>query len=335
MAVWGVGIMMAPILGPGISSLMEVPEHFQMGNKHYLIWSNVFWLAAPTDTLSRQQCSGTFYAMSDSYEGPYVVPEDNLLIGCSLSSQSYVGRTIMWKGERLLYHHMWKPHSSLGFPKRIVQESDGTIKTAYWPGIENIHTGEIQLPLDQIKAQGEYFHAGEWNVVGDSGLVGSVDGGGSLGLIPVDLEDVHLRCNVTVESGTRFGVSLRDLGHAISRKKGESKESKGVALQGDVRYGQWHFGSPEHSWCSRIDPVETLYECPQVGKTYRIDVIVRDIYFEAYVDGVWKFTRIINDRTRRGGIGFYVEDGVARFENIQAWTLEPMSHPFPEAWPKK
>jgi hypothetical protein len=37
----------------------------------------------------------------------------------------------------------------------------------------------------------------------------------------------------------------------------------------------------------------------------------------------------------RGGIGFFVEDGVARFENIHAWTLEPMSHPFPEPWLKR
>jgi len=324
---------MPPILGPGISSLMEVPEHFYMGDRHYLIWSNVFWLGAPTDTLSRQQCSGTFYAMSDSYDGPYVVPEDNLLIGCSLSSQSYVGRTISWNGERLLYHHMWKPHSSLGFPKRIVQKSDGTIKTAYWPGIEKVHTGEIQLPLDLIKAQGEYLHAGEWNVVEDSGLVGSVDGGGSLGLVPVDLEDVHLRCRVTVESGTRFGITLRDLGQPSKRKEGVSKEIHGVAIQGDLRQGQWQFGAPAHAWASRIDMTEMIMEAPQIGKTYRMDLIVRDVYFEVYIDEIWKFTRIVNDRARSGGIGFYVDGGTARFEKIQAWNLEPMSHPYPDPWP--
>jgi hypothetical protein len=313
---------------------MEVPEHFQIGDHHYLIWSTGHTLGVACETPSRRQCWGTFYATSDSYDGKYTVPEENLLIGCSQANASYVGRTILWKGERLLYHHVWWPNPSLTFPKRLVQMPEGQLSVQYWPGLEGIHTEEISLPLERIAIQGENLHVGEWKTIGSSGLLGSIDAGGNMGLIPVELEDVHLRCEVTLESGTRFGVSLRDLGHAATRKEGESKESKGVALQGDVRYGQWHFGSPEYCWCGRIDPVETLYESPQVGKTYRIDVIVRDIYFEAYVDGVWKFTRIIHDRTRRGGVGFFVEDGVARFENIHAWTLEPMSHPFLEPWPK-
>jgi hypothetical protein len=327
--------LLPPLIGPGVMSLMEVPEHFQIGNKHYLIWSNASWLAAACDTKSRRQCIGSFYAMSDSYEGPYTVPEDNMLIGSSQTAYNYVGRTILWKGQRLLYHHHWWPHPSFAVPKQIVQEKDGTLRAGYWSGIEQIHTGEIQLPLEKIAIQGDNLHAGEWRTIGPNSLVGSIDGGGNLGLIPVNLEDIHLRCNVTVESGSRFGITLRDLGHAKIRKDDATRETKGVALQGDLRYGQWHLGTPEHCWCSRIDPNEVIFEAPQKGKTYEIDLFVRDVFCEAYIDGIWKFTRIIHDRTRQGGIGFFVEDGSARFENIKVWTLEPMIQTFPEEWPVK
>jgi beta-fructofuranosidase len=319
---------MPPIIGPGVSTLMEVPEHFQIGSKHYLNWSTGYWFGTACDTRSRRQCFGSFYAMSDSYEGPYRVPDDNLLIGSSQAVNSYVGRTIEWQGRRILYHHMWWPSPSFALPKQLIQETDGTLKTVYWPGIEKIHTGEIALPLEQIAVQGENLHEGTWKSSGSTSLTGSIDKGGSLGLVPVDLDDVHLRCTVTAESGTRFGVTLRDPGHAKYRKEGVSKEIKGVALQGDLRYGQWHFGTPEHSWASRIDPNEVIMDAPAIGKTYQLDLIVRDIYFEAYIDGVWKFTRVIKDKARRGRIGFFVEDGAARFENIRAWALEPMTHGF-------
>jgi hypothetical protein len=321
---------MAPLIGPGVTALMEVPEHFQIGSKHYLLWSNASWLALTCDTKSRRQCTGTFYAIADSYEGPYHVPQNNLLIGCGQTSNAYVGRVIQWKGEPLLYHQNWWPSVATGLPKRIVQEKDGTLKIMYWPGLEQIHTDEVPLPLDQIVLQGEFLGVGEWKKTGSAGVRVSSDGGSTLALVPGELQDIHLRCSVTVKSGLRFAITLRDMGHANKRKEGDPKDKKGVAIQGDLQYGQWHFGTVEHSWASRIDLNEVVYEAPQAGKTYQLDLFVRDIYFEAYVDGVWKFTWNIHDKARRGGVGFYIEDGAATFENIRVWNLEPINHPFLE-----
>lgn len=313
---------LVPLIGPGVTMLMEVPEHFQINDKHYLLWSTVCTLGVACDTPARRGCSGTFYAVADSYEGAYAVPADNLLIGAGdypATLQSYVGRTVVWGGERLLYHHMGLPGPSAAFPKRLSQDTGGRLRLAYWPGIETAHAKETVLPLDRIAVQGENLRAGDWVAIGKSGLRGSTRGGGSLALVPGDLQDIHVRCQATTESGTRFGVSLRDAGR---REPG----SQGVALQGDVRYGEWQFATPRHSWCSYVKPIETIREAPEIGRTYRIDLIVRDIYFEAYVDGIWKFSRVINDHARRGRIGLYVEGGTARFEQIQAWELEPMVH---------
>ena len=70
----------------------------------------------------------------------------------------------------------------------------------------------------------------------------------------------------------------------------------------------------------RPDPLEDL-----AG----IDVVARDAYCEVYVDGFWKFTRGIHEGAPGGNVGFFVENGSARFEGIEAWRLEPMAHPGP------
>lgn len=315
-----------PLVGPGVAMLMEVPEHFEMDGKHYVIWNSHHGLGGPCNTPTRRKASGCFYAIADSYEGPYATPEEYLLIGAGGPSprtiQSMVARTILWKGERLLYHQIAGPHPSYALPKRIVQQPDGTLKPGYWPGIEAIHREPLALPLDRVAVQGECIHVGDWEPIGACGLRGSIDGAATLGLVPMELEDVHLRCHVTLESGSRFGVCLRD--------PGQGTEVYGVALQGDVYYGEWQFGIPVHCWCSRIDPEDSIAEAPLLGRTYRIDMIVRDIYCEVYVDGIWKFTRCIPERARRGNVSFFVESGSARFERIQAWDLESMTHPCPE-----
>lgn len=312
-----------PLVGPGAAMLMEVPEHFEINGRHYVIWNSHHGLGGPCNTPSRRKLSGCFYAMADAYDGPYTLPDEYFLIGAGGPSpqtiQSMVGRTVLWKGERLLYHQIAGSHPSYAFPKRIVQAADGTLKPGYWPGIEVLHKNRLRLPLDRLTVQGECIRAGEWEPAGTDALRGSIDGAATLALVPVQVEDVHLRCEVTLEFGTRFGVCLRD--------PGQGSSTHGIALQGDAYYGEWQLGIPMHCWCSRIDPVESVREAPHMGQTYRLDIIARDIYCEVYVDGIWKFTRAIPEHARRGRIGFFVESGSARFENIRAWPLEPMSHP--------
>jgi hypothetical protein len=103
-----------------------------------------------------------------------------------------------------------------------------------------------------------------------------------------------------------------------------------VALQADVRYGQWQFGHPLHAWTSKIVPVEIIHRTPKVKRTYQIDLLVRDIYFKVYVDGEWMFSRVMPEPAKGGDISLLVEDGSARFENLQTRTLELIAHPFRE-----
>jgi hypothetical protein len=311
-----------PLFGPGVAALMEVPEHFEMNGKHYVIWTNVSGTGILCETPSRRRTGGTYYAIGDAYEGPYSCPEENLLIGSGDSSpcQGHVGRSILWKNERLFYHLLASPKAAAGFPKRVLQQSDGTLKLGYWPGIEKIHVRQWSPPLNRIKEICN-LQVGQWRQVGKCGLEGSVEIGGSLVLVDEQApSDFHLRCQITTDSAARWGVTLCD----NSEPLGKNKE---MALQADFLHGEWHFGEPVHNWISRIDPVEIIHEAPCLGRAYQIDLLIRDVYFEAYVDSIWRFTRGITDRAKQGRIGFFVDSGSVLFNDIQCWELEPMLHP--------
>jgi len=315
-----------PLIGPGIAAMMEVPEHFEINGKHYIIWSNDSNTGVLCETPSRWRTQGTYYAISDAYEGPYSCPEEYLLIGAGDSSpcQSYVGRHILWQGERLLYHHQGFPKPSAGFPKRLLQQSDGTLKLGYFPGIEKIHVREWILPLNRVKKVSN-LKLSQWQQVGKCGLEGLSKTGGSLVLVDEQApSDVHLRCRVKTDSAARWGVTLHDNSEPLGK-------NKAVALQADFLHGQWQFGEPVHHWISRIDPVEVIHEAPCLGQTYQLDLLIRDIYFEVYVDGIWRFTRVIADRAKQGSIGFFVDIGSVLFDEIQCWELEPMLHPYIDA----
>jgi hypothetical protein len=148
-----------------------------------------------------------------------------------------------------------------------------------------------------------------------------IGAGGSLILLDEPVPgDYHLRCHVTAVSATKWGITLRD-------SAGEGAE-QGIAFQADLEHGEWQFGTPVHRWCSRIDPVEVIRTPPQRGQRYQVDLLLRDIYFEAYVDGIWLFTRVIPHCAREGRLGFFVHEGEARFEAIEAWQLEPMTNTY-------
>jgi len=312
-----------PLLGPGIGVMAEVPEHFELGGRHYLLWSDSSDTGVLCDTPSRHRAQGTFYAVGDAYEGPYTIPEDNLLIGSGDLSpcQSYVGRIAIFNDEPLLYHHQGFPKPALGFPKRLVQQPDGLLKAGYWNEVEKLHIRRIDADPGMFTEVSD-IPIGQWNKAGQDGLEGTSDYGTSLIQLDQELpEDIHLRCQVTAESASRWGITVRDTDQRRA-------EITGAAVVGDLKHGQWIFGRPMHNWASFVRPVERIHRAPRKGQGYQIDVFVRDIYLEVYVDGLWLLTRVIADYRREGALGFMAEAGHVKFERIRIWELESFAHPY-------
>ncbi len=310
-----------PLLSGGIGLMAEVPEAFQIGDKHYLLWSNASHVGVVLDTTSRRLAFGTFYAVADSYEGPYVIPQDNLLIGNgdSVRGQSYVGRITNWQGQTLLYNHQCHPEPCLGLPKTIVQEPDGSLQAGYWTGIEKLHVRSLDVDFQKFTELTE-VPCGQWDRIDQNSLKGSNNLHGSQILLDEQMpNDLHIRCNVSVEAAARWAITFRD-GPEYYQK------IKGLALQADFKHGHWLLGETAHYMTSCVNPIERIYQTP--GQSCRVDILVRDIYCEIYIDGFWKFTFSAPNHRRDGQIGFLIDSGTVTFESIEIWQLEAMEYPY-------
>ena len=60
---------------------------------------------------------------------------------------------------------------------------------------------------------------------------------------------------------------------------------------------------------SCVNPIEHVLQSP--GRSCRVDILVRDIYCEIYIDGVWMFTYSAPNDLRVGRMGFLVDGGAA------------------------
>ena len=88
---------------------MECTEYFELGGKHYVTFSTRSQRGLRIDTSTRDNVAGIFYMMSDSRDGTYVSPPNDLLVGAGSGIwDSYAGRTLPWKGGRLLYHRSFR-----------------------------------------------------------------------------------------------------------------------------------------------------------------------------------------------------------------------------------
>ena len=306
-----------PLLGPGVQSQMEVAEHCEINGGHYLLWSNNHFMGPPIRAAGHEGCTGTFYAMANHYEGPYELPEDNLLVGardypCTI--QSYVGRIVQWGGRHLLYHHVSGHHPAFGLPKELTQDTDGTLAVCYWDQIERLHGKRIDLEWKAIETFGQNHLSEEWAAIDGDSLRGRTHGIGSAAYLQGEYSHMHLRCRMTLDSAKRAGVSVRD--------SMESGRESGVMLVADCEGGLWQLARPLGLTCRFPSPFESHKQAPKRGETYNIDIICRDEFYEVYVDGRWTFTRWFEDLPSAGRIAFYVENGAATFDSIAAWELE-------------
>ena len=100
--------------------------------------------------------SGTWYLTADSQAGPWSVPRNPLLIGSGRGRHDhYVGRTIAYEGQRLLYHQTWGNGTvSWATPKLIVQDEEKRLHLRYWPQLDTLKTRCI-ADIESIRVQAD------------------------------------------------------------------------------------------------------------------------------------------------------------------------------------
>jgi len=219
-----------------------------------------------------------------------------------------------------LYHHLDGEYPCFGLPKLLKCESDGSLKCCLWSGVEKLWYEKVKVHMERVKVQALREQLGLWSVCGDSL---TIDGSDCVttGLLDSEiLTDMHLRLKVRFEGCSRFAVSVRDCG--IGAK------DTAPAIQADVANGLWQFGRMSYNWFGMMLPVENVRIETELRCVYQIDIIVRDVYFEAYLNGEWIFTRNIESFSRQGQVGITVEGGKVIVQELEVFRLKPMLYGF-------
>ena len=288
-----------PIAAPSVSQC-EVPEYFQMGDKHYLI----FACNGRVDDRSRKDSAGTRYLISDARLGDYVMPEDSLLVGSGNGRlDCYVGRTFEMNGQRILYYHNCGPRPAVGAPKIIRQNPDGTLWTQYWDGLAGLETGVV---IDGI---GEGSQRGNGWKLDENRLLGHKDSGISAYMLSPVVSDFHLTCTINVEKGTRAAAIFRY----------DEQTQAGCALILNAKSGNIEIAKAEEGQATILDAMDLGLK---PGEEHTLRIFARSEFADCYVNDRFIFSTVVNDAPLSGKIGFAVHSAAASFRNLRVASLE-------------
>jgi beta-fructofuranosidase len=288
---------------------LEVPDYFTQGGWHYLLFSSA---RTRRDTPSRRQATGTFYVMSEHRDGPYRLPPDPLILGSGNGRlDNYVGRALPDGDGHLLYHHTVGGVVVWGTIKQIVQNEDGTLRLEYWPGLDGLETGVINM--DATEGASDLFVSGNWRKQADAVVGQANPATPAVCRLPCETADMMLTCRMEGGENSRGGVVCRlddEQGIAVCVDRVE----RTVQILDFRRAGD--------RYNSRV--LETRYEAPLTDGANHLRVLTRDRRLEVYVNDQWMFGITMADSFRGTGVGLLVDSGTVQFRDLRIAEIEPL-----------
>jgi len=288
----------------------EVPEFFEMNGKYFITFSSI--RSRKNLTSGREDAAGTWYLMADKKEGPYRVPKDPLLMGTGMGRiDHYVGRTITFKGKRLMYCQNWGPYTGVNWstPKLIESGSNHELHLSYWPELDALKKGEI-------------FSAASLTIKSDA------DKGYAIhDLEGLDASDFMLTCDLAITSAMSFTLTWRA---PVPLQPPQSEKSPAYGLRIEPAEGRFslvqvfpslHFGA--NTYQAWLQDRYTNKELCGGGKM-KLRVMVRNDRSEVYINDRWIFNVGFRDLLPKGGFSILAESGEANISNLKIYELEPL-----------
>jgi len=305
--------LLEPIASPGLFVDMEVPQYYQLNDRHYLLFST----GTGMDTPCRDNSAGTYHLVADRKDGPYRLPNEPLLIGSGHDRfDNYVAKIIDTHDGPLLYHHITgTPTTKTAFaaPKSVVQAGDGQLIVKRWRGLDGL-LGETIIdalcPGDTVKAN-HRIPIGRWEHH-DGQLIGHAGPALTAWRFDRSFADARLRVRVKPRDAKSVGVLLR-IGDNPNPKRTSHRAfvvrirpqhdiieicSADVADRTAVRY-------------KRMDDIRR-----PLGESVVVEAFVRGPYAEVYVDDTACFVLNIGEFSLEGDAGLFVELGHAAFTEL-------------------
>jgi len=296
-------------------SIVEMPDLFKLDGKWYLTWLEDTAYGKREIFDDPYLTSGTVYAVADNIEGPYIEPENNILIA-SMGFNGISCRTVDFKGKKYVLYTMAErinenetkhTFGTLSVPKEI-KVIGGRLCACFAEDILSEKLGEYLIGPSYLPPQIGFYNQhetpGEWEQ--DNNLIsGSARTTWARYTFDVNSDNFLYESDVMLEDGNAAGLVIR---------QGENK-SGGVALL-DFSHQRVMFCTVPRFQIVDIRKFELKY-----GKKYNIKILANDKFIEVYIDDVlilqfvWYFSF-------EGKPGLLVDRAKVRFENIRARRLE-------------
>ena len=288
-----------PIFAPMSQYMLECPDLFRMGDTWYLTYS---W-----------DCV-TYYAMSDSMEGPFVAPRDNVLDGKGMMEGSgfifYGGKTAEFKGNTYLCG--WLGRAGLTqdsgvyqwagsvLVHQLVQNSDRTL------GIKAPDTFADYFTLDKVVVAAP--KEGKVEIDGNNiALYASEEGQYALADMGTRPATMTLECDVRLDDEGRAGFAFG----------GSEEDETYTALCLDAKKNMIHYEGYEIEELSVYEPDALTKFNFNASDTHHVKLVCENEIVIIYVDDLKALSLRINHSIDGAHIGVYSYECNAEFTNIR------------------
>lgn len=298
----------------------ELPEIFKLNDNHYLLINSDSRGGLRNNTPSRDSSGGSYYFISDNYEGPYREPEDCTLLSSSMDVWPYAGRTTEHNGQRLLTHLIRSHNGSAFAPLKTIDcDNKGNLKLKYHPALEKLERSIILDNMDLVE-DFKVTDYGLWKR--EKGKLSAINNvAGTYHKLSEDIADFHLCCKINSNSAARTGVILRGF------------NNKSIMVSLDFEYQKLEIAPAMHhektGWGAVISPPELhcIDFCRKQLKTntdYHLRCFVRAEFFEVYLNDELVFSVAACATDLKGDLGLFVERGQASFSDLRLAEIESL-----------
>lgn len=257
---------------------------------------------------------GTVYAVADRLEGPYVEPENHLLLA-SMGYNGFSCRTVDFKGkkyvlysmgERLMENEQKPVFGSLSTPKEV-RSKNGHPRYYYADSIMKEKVDRVwQFPggiPERIKHNIYYENEGVWTLE-ENALSGKVNYSWCRYCFEPYVKNFTLTADVTLDDCATAGFSLR-------QETDLRNDMTGMCIYLDAESQMAAAASLPRFQISDMRPWKV-----ESGQTYRLRVVNLEQFVEFYIDDELLLQFVSHVGKIGGCCGLFVERGHARFSNV-------------------
>ena len=286
-----------PIFAPLKQYMCECPDLFQIGDYWYLTYS---W-----------DCV-TYYAMSDSIDGPFVAPRDNILDGKGMTEGNgfifYAGKTAEIDG--ITYLCGWLGRAGVSSDSGIyqwagnvmnhelVQHEDGTLGVKAPEVYDSFFTADKPFKAEMAIGEGK-ISGNNISLTAEKGSYSVAD----MGTRPASMT---LECDVTIDEDGCAGFAFG----------GSEKDSTYTALCLDAKQNLLHYEGYEIADLDTMEPQAlTKFDFSQ-GGVHHVKLVCENEIVVLYVDDIKALSSRITHSIDGAHIGVFSNGCGASFENI-------------------